>query len=290
MAYHGGLTYLPGLQAAADLSSYQFRFVYLSAANKVTYCGTAGAAAIGVLCNKPAAAGRAADVTDRGIAKVEAGAAVAAGAAVMTDASGRAITATNANAKVLGYAVNAASGAGSIIEVVLQIDSTSTSAGFIPLSLSSMREIASDDIQNLAAHGGILASDSEPKLARVNGATDKALRVIWAATAEAQFAPVAMPPDLDASSNVTIHLLMAMAGATDTPTVDVQVFDAVGDTEMGGATAAVTGTSVAEYSVTISAANVSGHPTGFLNISLVPGAHTTDLLYLYGAWVEYTKA
>ena len=37
-----------------------------------------------------------------------------------------------------------------------------------------MREIASDDTQNLAAHGGLLASDSAPNLARVNGATDKA--------------------------------------------------------------------------------------------------------------------
>ena len=48
--------------------------------------------------------------------------------------------------------------------------------GFIPLDITALREIATNDIQNLAAHGGLLASDSDPALARVNGATDKAHR------------------------------------------------------------------------------------------------------------------
>ena len=164
--------------------------------------------------------------------------------------------------------------------------------GTIPLDITSLREIATNDTQNLAAHGGILASDSAPKLERVNGATDKALRVTWTAEAdtdEAQFPPVPMPADLDATANVTFHALMAMEDTNDTPTVDVQVFDAVGDTEMGGATGAVTGTSVAEYTVTILAANVGGPPTGFLNISLVPAAHATDDMYLYAAWLEYSR-
>lgn len=164
--------------------------------------------------------------------------------------------------------------------------------GFINLDITSLREIATNDIQNLAAHGGILASDSDPNLARVNAGTDKALRVTWTAEQdeiEVSFPPVAMPPDLDEGSDVTVHLLMAMEDANDTPTVYVQVFDAVGDTEMGGATGAVTGTAVAEYTVTISAANVSGNPTGFLNIALVPAAHGTDDLYLYAAWVEYSR-
>lgn len=164
--------------------------------------------------------------------------------------------------------------------------------GFIPLGITTMRVIATNDIQNTAADGGVLASDTNPNLARVNGATDKALRVTWTAEndeVETTFDPVAMPPDLDESSDVTVHLLMAMEDTNDTPTVDVQAFDGVGDTEMGGATGAVTGTSVAEYTVTLSSANISGHPTGFLNIALVPAAHSTDDLYLYKAWIEYTR-
>lgn len=164
--------------------------------------------------------------------------------------------------------------------------------GTIQLDITALREIASNDVQNLAAHGGLLASDSAPALERVNGATDKALRAVWTAEAdtdEAQFPPVALPQDLDSAIDVTIHLLMAMEGATDTPTVDVQVYNGVGDTEMGGATAAVTGTSVTEYTVTIANANIGTIP-GFLNISLVPGAHENDDLYLYAAWIEYTRA
>jgi hypothetical protein len=170
--------------------------------------------------------------------------------------------------------------------------SATLKTGFIPLDITSMREIATNDIQALSAHGGILASDSAPLLKRVNGATDKALRVVWTAEAdtdEAQFAPVAKPADLDAGTNLTIHLLCAMEGTDDTPVIDVQVYDGVGDTEMGGATAAITGTTVAEYTVTIAHANVAAAP-GFLNISLVPAAHETDDLYLYAAWIEYTRA
>lgn len=160
------------------------------------------------------------------------------------------------------------------------------------LNLGSLREIASNDIPNTAAtpSGGLLTSDTTPAYARVNGATDKALRVIWVATNsdEVQFPPVFMPPDLNSDLDITIHLLADMSGATDTPTIDVQVFDGVGDTEMGGATAAITST-LAEVSVTISAADLSGHPLGFLNVALVPGSHTSDDLRLYAAWIEYTK-
>ncbi len=163
--------------------------------------------------------------------------------------------------------------------------------GYIPLDITALREIASNDIQALAAHGGLLASDSDPALARANGATDKALRVVWdtaADTDEVQFPPIGLPPDFDTGSDFTIHLLAAMEGATDTPTIDVQVFNNVGDTEMGGATAAVTGTSLAEYSVTIANANIAALP-GVVNVALVPGAHTTDDLYLYAAWIEYAR-
>ena len=168
----------------------------------------------------------------------------------------------------------------------------SLAVGTIQLDITALRETATNDIQNLAAHGGLMASDSTPNLARVNGATDKALRVMWTAEAdeeEAQFPPVAMPVDLDPATDLTVHFLMARESTNDTPTVDVQVFDGLGDTEMGGATGAITGTAIAEYSVTIANANISGGPTGFLNIALIPAAHSTDDLYLYAAWIEYAR-
>ncbi|KKL70301.1 hypothetical protein LCGC14_2106300 [marine sediment metagenome] len=162
--------------------------------------------------------------------------------------------------------------------------------GFIPLDITSLREIASNDTQNLAAHGGILAQDSVPILERTSDATDKSLRVHWVSNGveEVQFPPVPMPPDLDETADLTVHLVAEMSGVADTPTIDIQVWDGVGDTEMGGASSALAD-AIGEVTVTIANANVSGNPTGFLNIGLVPGAHGTDAIYLYAAWIEYTK-
>jgi len=161
---------------------------------------------------------------------------------------------------------------------------------YLPLDIAALRLIASNDIDTTANHGGIITSDSTPALARVDGATDKALFVNWVLgnVDEVQFPPLFMPPDLDAATDLTIHLLAKMSGATDTPTIDVQVFDGIGDTEMGGATGALSN-SLAELSVTIANANVSGHPTGFLNVALIPGTHGTDAVELYAAWMEYTR-
>lgn len=217
----------------------------------------------------------------------------------MPDTNKRTLAVLNSTDDVATIRNSAAGGAGQPVvqigEVVLFhydgtdfVDLKAGAAGKLDLSLGTLREIATNDIDTLANHGGILTSDSSPTYARVNGATDKALRVNWVATNvdEVQFPPVFMPPDLDETQDLTIHLLARMSGGTDTPTIDVQVFDGIGDTEMGSATAALSGT-LAELTVTVSAANISGHPTGFLNVSLVPGAHGTDALELYAAWIEY---
>ena len=118
MAYEGILGSIPGLKANADLSSSQFRFVKLTS-GKVAQCSVAGEGAIGVLQDKPSAANQAANVCALvGVSKVVAGAAVAQGAKVTTDNQGRAATWATGN-HLMGYALNAASAAGEVIEVVL---------------------------------------------------------------------------------------------------------------------------------------------------------------------------
>jgi len=174
----------------------------------------------------------------------------------------------------------------------LYTQSNAGGTGIVPLNITTAREIATNDIQALAAHGGKLASDSVPSLSRVNAATDKALRLAWAAAEqdEIQFEPFIKPPDLDAGSDLTVHLLLAKDGNTDAAAVvDVQAWDGVGDTEMGGNTGALDTASLAEYTVTIANANVAAAP-GFINLGLVPGVHANDAIYCYGAWVEYTRA
>lgn len=166
---------------------------------------------------------------------------------------------------------------------------TTMQKGIIQMPLASAREIASNDIINTAGDAGVLSSNTTPILARVNGATDKKLRLNWASSnSDAIQWDFAYPPDLDDAAAITIYVRAAMAGATDTPTLAINYFEGVGDTNAGGNTAAVTGTSVATYSRAIAAGDVGAAPNG-ASVEIVPAAHTTDALYIYEVWAEYTR-
>lgn len=160
--------------------------------------------------------------------------------------------------------------------------------GFIPLPLAGWRLEAANDVPNLAGVGGVLASDSAPALIRVNGATDKQLRVVWAAgSAVPIFHSFPYPPDLDDTAPIVINLLMGMAGAADTPVVTVGFWEGVGDVDAGGDTTALA-SAVAQKSVTIAAADVGAFPKA-ATVIVTPGAHATDAAWLYAAWAEYTR-
>lgn len=160
--------------------------------------------------------------------------------------------------------------------------------GFIPLLLSTARIISTNAIQN-TTEGGVPDGNTAPSLARVNGATDKALRLAWAAgsAVEIEFDNIPLPPDVDADAVISVHLLAGKDANADTVTIDVQAFNGVGDTEMGGVTGTI-GQAVAEHRVDLAAADIANYP-GFLSISLVPSAHAGDALYLYAAWITYTR-
>ena len=160
--------------------------------------------------------------------------------------------------------------------------------GFIPLMLAGAREIATNDIINAAGIGGILSSDSTPALKRENGATDKKQMIEWVSSNNDEVVwDFPYPPDLDDTADVVVHLLAMMSGATNTPVLTVSYFEGIGDTNAGGNTAAL-GSSLAEKTVTILAANIGTYPNG-ASIGIVPGAHTTDKVQLLAIWVEYTR-
>jgi len=161
---------------------------------------------------------------------------------------------------------------------------------FIGIPLVQWREVGTNDIQNLAAHGGILAKDSTPILEYTNGDTDSALRLRWAADdVNAIVTQVPLPPDLNAGADLVLHIRAAMAGATNTPVISADSFFNEGDTKVEDDSAAITGATVAEYTITIAAADV---PAGAqsLSIELTPGAHAADALYVYATWLEYTAS
>jgi hypothetical protein len=253
-----------------------------------------------------------------GTFKMCAHAAITVGATLYGVAAGR--VDDTGTGSTLGLALEAATAQDDIIEVALQATKSTTAAtvsitdtagyftgatvelalaelginavsaqSFIPIPLGACREVGTNDIQNLAAHGGILAKDSTPIFEFTNGDTDSALRLHWAASdSNAICFQVPLPPDLDVAADVVIHFRAAMAGTTDIPVIDADTFFNEGDTKVEDASAAVTGVTVAEYTITIAAADV---PAGAQTMSceLTPAAHTTDALYVYAMWIEYTK-
>ena len=91
--------------AGESLAAAQFKFVTLESDGQVDLADSAGENCVGVCINDPAA-GEAATVVMSGKVMVTAGDTIAAGAAVATDGSGDAVTATTGNI-VMGYATEA---------------------------------------------------------------------------------------------------------------------------------------------------------------------------------------
>jgi len=106
-------------EASADLSASQFKLVELDSNGRVAITNASTDQSIGVLQNKPNALGVASEVgllNGSARLKVVAGAAVAIGAVLMADTSGRAVTGTTTNRRV-GIALTAAGAAGELLEM-----------------------------------------------------------------------------------------------------------------------------------------------------------------------------
>ena len=109
------------MAAGADLSSDQFKFVKVSAADTVVRCNGATDNPLGILMNKPAS-GEAASVLIAGIGKVIAAASTVSNGSIQlgTDANGKAEAKTVVGTgRVVAQPLNAAAGANEIITVAV---------------------------------------------------------------------------------------------------------------------------------------------------------------------------
>lgn len=118
-------------EAAADLSGAQYTVVRLSGANQVNLATSprsnmSAHRPVGILQNKPDAAGKGAAVRAYGRSVMVAGAAISAGDEVTYNSSGRGITANTVGEFSIGTAVTAASADGEHFEVALNISWVST--------------------------------------------------------------------------------------------------------------------------------------------------------------------
>jgi hypothetical protein len=93
--------------ASKDLSEFQYRIMLMTTADTLVEADAATAVTIGVLQDKPDAAGRVGSVAISGISKVEAGGTVTVGDEVMAGTDGVAIVAT-AGSYVSGIAMSSA--------------------------------------------------------------------------------------------------------------------------------------------------------------------------------------
>lgn len=109
------------LPAGGDLSAAQYRFVTLANSSGVAVINrsTQGDRLVGVLQDKPAAAGRAGEVCIFGITKVVAGAGITAGQAVSADSLGRAVAVASTVDFEAGICLETVSNAGEMATILL---------------------------------------------------------------------------------------------------------------------------------------------------------------------------
>ena len=116
MAYSESTTMI-SLPASTDLSASQYCFVSITTSGEVELTGAAGSA-VGILQNKPAAQGRAAEILIGGVSKLVCGAsAIRAGYNLASAASGQGAEATTGD-PVQGLIIETASNVNEIATVV----------------------------------------------------------------------------------------------------------------------------------------------------------------------------
>ncbi len=104
MAFEGHGHKVVGVEAGADLSAAQYHAVKYNATGQAVLAGV-GEALNGVVQGRPNVVGEAAELVVDGETKVVYGAAVAAGAQLEVNASGRFILAATSGARIVGTAI-----------------------------------------------------------------------------------------------------------------------------------------------------------------------------------------
>lgn len=163
------------------------------------------------------------------------------------------------------------------------VDDLTSSFG---VSLYSFREVTSGgDVGNLAAVGGLLASDSTPIM---RGDAAETAEISWATgNTDIIATHITLPKDFSGAGDVLVEL-QVYSGTTDDATFTVESgWDGaalVSDTATDAAASATKKTITA----TIAAADI---PDSARNLTLIltPAAHATDTIQLCGVCVVYER-
>lgn len=118
MAYEERLVTI-SVEAAADLSSSQYRFVQINSSGQMALSGTAEQPD-GVLQDDPDAASEVGEMAISGVTKIVCAGALTAGTRVTSDSEGRATAAASGD-EISGVMLEDASGTGSIAAMLLKL-------------------------------------------------------------------------------------------------------------------------------------------------------------------------
>lgn len=183
-----------------------------------------------------------------------------------------------------GTFTSAATVEAALAEIYTHLFSATTS---IPLSLHQFREVdANGDVGNIAANGGILASDTTPVL---RGNAAESTEIYWAAgNSDPISTQITLPTDFDGTKDATIDMWLS-SGTTDAATITVETgWDGgalVSDSTSDAATKSATAHKI---TVTINAGDIP-NTAALLTIALTPPAHTTDGIILTGIRFNYKR-
>ena len=159
----------------------------------------------------------------------------------------------------------------------------------ILISLNSLREVTSGgDPGNVAAHGGLLASDTTPIL---RGDAAETLEVAWAAgNSDIVGFQTRLPDDLDDGQDVLIDLDVltdnAGGGGIEAATFTVETGWDGGALVSDTATDATPAITLHTITATVAAADVPASPK-VLTCMLTLGTHANDPVQLLGIRIRY---
>jgi len=164
-----------------------------------------------------------------------------------------------------------------------------TAQAFVPITLQSFREVASGVVGNIAANGGVLASDTTPILTSINAATDGCQIIKWAAgNADPVAVSISLPPDLDDGAAVVAHFRIVSEGVVDAVGFTVSGWFNEGDTKVD----VVSGTNqTATWAEIVASFGAGDIPVGAQTVTLIltPVTHATNFMSMSAAWLEYTR-
>jgi len=162
--------------------------------------------------------------------------------------------------------------------------------GHVKLSLNDWREVTTAGaVSNIAANGGLLASDTTPAL--MAETTTESMGINWiAGNSDILQAQQILPPDFDGREDALLELWV-LTDNTGGGGIEAGTFSVLTSWDNGAQvtdTATDSTPAVTSHKITarIAAADIPDNPS-FVNIQLVLGTHANDPVHMLASRITY---